>query len=286
MNTRLITAAVALPVLIASVIFPPLKLLFVVIAVAAMVVALYEFWFLSKRVGAKPDVVVGYTAAAALLVVFFFNEPTLLIFVVPALVIAALAAEMLRGAPFDKMILSTGATVLGVLYVALLGGFLVAARTGFPQVYEPAGGYWVGAQFIDKTLSTHLLAFFFLVLMGSDTGAYYAGRAFGRHKLAPAVSPGKTWEGAVGGMLASLLMAAAAHFWFFPELDLRAALPLAAVMNVLGVVGDLSESALKRGANAKDTAHILPGHGGFLDRLDSLLFNAPLLYYFALYYFQ
>lgn len=286
MKTRLITAAVALPILIASVVFPPLKLLFVAIAVAAMVVALYEFWFLSKRVGARPDVVVGYATAAALLVAFFFNEPTLLAFVVPALVVAALAAEMLRGAPFDKMILSTGATVLGVLYVVLLGGFLVAVRTGFPQVFTPEGGHWVAEQFVDRTLSTHLLSFFFLVLMGSDTGAYYAGRAFGRHKLAPQISPGKTWEGAAGGMLASLLLAAAAHYWFFHELDLRAALPLAAVMNVLGVVGDLTESALKRGARAKDAANILPGHGGFLDRLDSLLFNAPLLYYFALYYWR
>jgi phosphatidate cytidylyltransferase len=286
MKSRLVTAAIALPVLIASVVVPPLKMLFVAIAVGAMVVALYEFWFLSKRVGARPDPVVGYAAAAALLVAFFFNEPLLIAFVVPALVVAALAAEMLRGAPFEKLILSVGATVFGVLYVALLGGFLVAIRTGFPQIAAPGGDYWFPAQFVDRTVSTHLLGFFFLVLMGSDTGAYYAGRAFGKRKLAPKVSPGKTWEGAAGGMLASLAAAALAHFWFFPELSLRAALPLAAVMNVLGVVGDLSESALKRGANAKDAAQILPGHGGFLDRLDSLLFNAPLLYYFALNYFK
>lgn len=271
---RLITAAVALPVLIASILYPPLRLLFVGIAVAAIVVALYEFWFLAKRVGAKPDIVVGYAATAAMLVAFFFNLPEWLIVIVPALVAAALAAEMLRGAPFDKMILSVGATVLGVLYVALLGGHLVALRMGFTEAATP-GAY---------SISTHLLSFFFLVLMGSDTGAYYTGRAFGKHKLAPTVSPGKTWEGAVGGMLASLLMAALAHYWFFPELELRAALVLAAVMNVLGVVGDLTESALKRGANAKDAASILPGHGGFLDRLDSLLFNAPLIYYFARLY--
>jgi phosphatidate cytidylyltransferase len=82
------------------------------------------------------------------------------------------------------------------------------------------------------------------------------------------------------------LAAALAHYWFFPELALGAALGLAAVMNVLGAVGDLTESALKRGANAKDAAQILPGHGGLLDRLDSLLFNAPLIYYFALYYWR
>lgn len=284
--SRLITAAIALPVLIASIIFPPLKWLFIVIGSAAIVVALYEFWFLSKRVGARPDVVVGYAATAALLVVFIFNWIELLYLVVPLFVAAALVAEMLRGAPFDKMILSVGSTVLGVLYVALLGGHMLAIRTGFEHVYTDPGTYLVGEAFVSKTLSTHLLAFFFLVLMGSDTGAYYTGRLLGKHKLAPSVSPGKTWEGAFGGMAASLLAAALAHFWFFPELPLSAALPLAAVMNVLGVVGDLTESALKRGSNAKDAAQILPGHGGLLDRLDSLLFNAPLIYYFALYYWQ
>src|SRR5205085_6700023 len=111
------TAAVALPLIIASILYPPLELLFVAIAVAAISIALYEFWFLARRVGAKPDVVVGYAATAALLVAFFFNWLELLFVIVPLFIIAALAAEMLRGAPFDKMILSVGASVLGVLYV-------------------------------------------------------------------------------------------------------------------------------------------------------------------------
>jgi phosphatidate cytidylyltransferase len=108
---------------------------------------------------------------------------------------------------------------------------------------------------------------------------------FGRHKLAPNISPGKTWEGAVAGMLGSLLLGAAGHYWFFPELPLKVGVPLAAVMNVMGVLGDLTESALKRSAGAKDAANILPGHGGVLDRLDSLLFNAPVIYYFGRVYF-
>jgi len=275
---RLITAAVALPILIASIIVPQLHLLFVALAVGAVFVALYEFWFLAKRLGGRPDVVVGYAATAAILAAFYFNEPVWLLIILPVFVAAALIAEMLRGAPFDKMILSAGSTVLGVLYIALLGGHLVGVRTGFGLSLSPVPDSY--------TLSTHLLSFFFLVLMGSDTGAYYTGRALGRHKLAPNISPGKTWEGAAGGMAASLLMAALAHYWFFPELPLRAALPLAAVMNVLGVVGDLVESALKRGSNAKDAANILPGHGGFLDRLDSLLLGAPLLYYFAVLFWR
>jgi phosphatidate cytidylyltransferase len=167
------------------------------------------------------------------------------------------------------MIASVGTTLLGVLYVPLLGSHLVALRTGCPQ-----------------PLSAHLLSFFFLVLMGSDVGAYYTGRALGKRKLAPSISPGKTWEGAVGGVVAALLMADLAHFWFFRELPLKYAMPLAGIMAVLGILGDLAESALKRGAGAKDAANILPGHGGILDRLDSLLFNAPLIYYFARFYFQ
>ena len=280
--SRIITAAIALPVLIASILYPPFELVFVLIVNVAIATALYEFWFLAKRVGAKPDIVVGYAATAALLVGFFFDapyvEPRWIVFCVIALAVGALAAEMLRGAPFDKMIVSVGSTVLGVLYVVLLGGHLISLRLSFPQsaLDHPAS----------FSISTHLLSYFFLVLMGSDTGAYYTGRALGKHKLAPSVSPGKTWEGAFGGMAASLLVAALSHFWFFPEISLVAALVLAAVMNVLGVVGDLTESALKRGAKAKDASQIIPGHGGLLDRLDSLLFNAPLIYYFALYYWR
>jgi phosphatidate cytidylyltransferase len=270
--SRIITALIVLPVLIASILISWLAPLFVVLALSAMVLGLYEFWLLAKRRGIKPDVVVGFAGAAALFTVFYFDRPhevpLLLLLILPGLTIAALVAAMLRGAPFENMIASVGATVLGVMYVALLGGHLVAVRMGFEQ-----------------QRAAHLLGFFFLVIMGSDTGAYYTGRAFGRHKLAPAISPGKTWEGAIGGMVASLLMAAVAHYWFFPELPLKIALPLAAVMNILGVLGDLTESALKRGAGAKDAAQILPGHGGLLDRLDSLLFNAPVLYYFGRLYF-
>ncbi len=274
---RILTAVVVLPFLIASILVPWLEPLFVVLAAAAMVLGLYEFYVLARRKDMKPDVVAGYLGGAALFTIFFFSSPDLLqnrldlqtiILVIIALTIGTLIAATLRGAPFDKMIASSGVTILGVLYVVFLGSHLVAVRTGFPDA-----------------LSADLLSFFFLVLMGSDIAAYYTGRAIGKHKLAPSISPGKTWEGLVGGFVAALVLAVAAHFVFFRELPLRWALPLAAVMTVLGVLGDLTESALKRGAGAKDAANLLPGHGGILDRLDSLLFNAPLLYYFAHVYF-
>src|ERR687884_248333 len=127
---RLITAAVALPVLIASVIVKQLWPLFVVLAMAAIVIALYEFWFLCRRVGGKPDVVVGYATVAALFVTFLYNWIEFLYWIVPVFIVAALVAEMLRGAPFDKMVLSVGSTVLGVLYVAFLGGGKLALTAG------------------------------------------------------------------------------------------------------------------------------------------------------------
>ena len=269
---RILTAVVVLPFLIASILIQSLWWVFVLLAVAAMVLGLWEFYLLAKRLQLKPDPAAGYIAGAALVTIALYNDPAAILldqFVIIALTIGTLIAATLRGAPFDKMLASVGATILGVLYVAFLGSHLISIRTGF-----------------DPTLSRHLLSFFFLVLMGADTGAYYIGRAFGKRKLAPSISPGKTWEGAVGGLLAALAMAALSHFWFFRELPLKYILPLAAVMTIVGIFGDLAESALKRGAGAKDAANILPGHGGMLDRLDSLLFNAPLIYYFARFYFH
>ena len=269
---RLLTAVVVLPFLIASILISYLWWVFVLLAAAAMVLGLWEFYLLARKLKLQPEVAAGYVAGAALITIPLQNDPAnvlLVLFVIIAVTIGTLIAVTLRGAPFEKMIASVGATLLGVLYIPLLGSHLVALRTGFPQ-----------------QLSAHLLSFFFLVLMGSDAGAYYTGRALGKRKLAPSISPGKTWEGVAGGIVASLAMAALAHFWFFRELPLKFMLPLAAIMTLLGILGDLAESALKRGAGAKDAANILPGHGGILDRLDSLLFNAPLIYYFARFYFQ
>jgi phosphatidate cytidylyltransferase len=276
--SRIITAAIALPFLIASILISWLQPLFIVLAAAAMLFGLNEFYVLARKKDIKPDVAAGFLGGAALFTIFCFATPDpirdpldvqTILLVLLALTIGTLVAATLRGAPFDQIVSSCGVTILGVLYVVLLGGHLVALRMGFEQ-----------------QLSAHLLSFFFLVLMGADTAAYYLGRAFGKHKLAVKISPGKTWEGVAGGVVAALALATLSHFWFFRELPLKWTLPLAAVMTVLGILGDLTESALKRGAGAKDAAKILPGHGGVLDRMDSLLFNAPLLYYFAYFYFN
>ena len=279
MKTRILTALVALPILIASIVLPSYVpetvWIFVAIAVLALAAGLFEFYSLTKKLELKADAGIGYLGATALTVAFIFDAPAsapdLLLMTLAAFLIIVLVTQTFRfQKDFSKMLGGVGVTVLGVLYLAFLGGFLIATRVGFE-----------GHPF----LSTHLLGFFFLVLMGSDTGAYFAGRAFGKHKLAPGISPGKTVEGLIGGLVAAAAFAAIATFWFFPELPYKFSVPLAIVMAGVGVLGDLAESAMKRGSKTKDAASILPGHGGLLDRLDSLLLNAPILYYFAKLYF-
>jgi phosphatidate cytidylyltransferase len=114
----------------------------------------------------------------------------------------------------------------------------------------------------------------------ADTAAYYFGSAFGRKRLAPAVSPGKSWEGVFGGLAASVFGGLLAHFWFYRGLPIVHAVALGILLGASGILGDLAESMIKRAAGAKDSSGLLPGHGGLLDRADSLLFSGPVLYYY------
>jgi phosphatidate cytidylyltransferase len=279
MKTRLITAGVALPILIASIVlpayFPGTVWLFVIIAAFGLAAGLFEFYSLTKALELKADAAMGYMGSVLLFFFFLVDAPAkapdYLLASLALIVIGTLISQTFRfQKDFSKMPTGIGVTLLGVVYVAFLGGYLVATRTGFET---------------HPNLSTHLLGFFFLVIFGSDAGAYFAGKALGKHKLVPTISPGKTVEGLIGGIIAAAAFGAVSTFWFFPELPYQFSIPLAVVMAVVGVLGDLAESAIKRGSGAKDAATILPGHGGLLDRLDSLLFNAPILYYFAKFYF-
>jgi phosphatidate cytidylyltransferase len=130
-------------------------------------------------------------------------------------------------------------------------------------------------------IGAKLLTTFFAMVMMTDTGDYYTGRLLGRHKLAPKVSPGKTVEGSIGGFVTAVLAGLVCHLVFFPELPKTHALVLGGIIGIVSQVGDLAESMLKRGADVKDSGTIFPGHGGMLDRVDSILFCAPVLYYYS-----
>ena len=122
----------------------------------------------------------------------------------------------------------------------------------------------------------------FLVTWAADTGAYYVGASLGRHKLAPSISPNKTIEGVAGGLITAILAAFLAQAWFLPSLTSADCMAIACLLTIAGLLGDLAESAMKRGAGVKDSGSLIPGHGGMLDRLDSLLFTAPAFYYYVL----
>ncbi len=125
-----------------------------------------------------------------------------------------------------------------------------------------------------------------LIVMTNDSAAYYCGSAFGKHRLYQLVSPKKSIEGAVGGLIGSFGGTLLAKFTFFPQLTLTDAAVTALVVGVIGQAGDLFESLLKRSFGVKDSGTIIPGHGGVLDRLDSILFAAPITYYYVLFFFR
>ena len=157
----------------------------------------------------------------------------------------------------------------------LAAGFRRTAAIAFGMVY--IFGAWRTAPLL-RAISPWWLVFGLVVSWIGDTGAYYAGRRFGKHKLAPRVSPGKTWEGAVASAVVSAVVGALALPRLIAGVGIGEALALALAANIAGQIGDLAESAIKRGAGVKDSGTLLPGHGGLLDRVDSSMFALPVLY--------
>ena len=261
---RVLSAVVFLPILIVT-LWQGSPIYFAALVGVAIALGLIEYYQLAERAGARGGRVQGILAAAALLSAFYCQQHQWIVAVLAALVVVELSVQLFTHTDLRATIVAAAATVFGVIYVAVLGGYLIALRV----VTDDAAH-----------LPAKLLSLFFLIVFAGDTGAYYTGRTLGRHKLAPRISPGKTIEGLIGGLTANVVAALIAHYTFFPELKLAHAVPLALVMGGLGVIGDLCESMLKRGAQTKDAAQIIPGHGGLLDRLDSIVFNAPLLYYY------
>ena len=136
------------------------------------------------------------------------------------------------------------------------------------------------------TFGVQWLFVIMLIVMTNDSAAYYTGGAFGKNRLYPLVSPKKSVEGAVGGLFGSLIGTMLAKFTFFPQLTFADAIITALVIGMVGQAGDLFESLLKRSFGVKDSGRIIPGHGGVLDRMDSILFAAPITYYYVLFFFK
>jgi len=253
---RILTALGAVPLLLLVVLAgPPSSFLALV-----LITAIIGFWELSammQKLGHRP-LPLGYPFVAALVGTFYPGAPDIASVAILLLLTVGLGAVFFRS-PQDGLG-AAASTVFATVYVGLLLGSLVGIRMVEP---DSSGRHWI--------------VFLLAVVMMGDSGAYYVGSALGRHRLAPVLSPKKSVEGLVGGIGFSLATAFVLRALLFPSLSLLTTAGLGLILSCLGVLGDLFESLLKRSAGVKDASSLIPGHGGILDRLDSVLFASPAL---------
>jgi phosphatidate cytidylyltransferase len=264
--TRLISGAVLLVIAIGIVWFAP-PALFLLAAEILLVIACVEFAAMARASGIAVPLAIS-TAAAMLTAASFARlligdsgaAPVAAVLMTAVVASGAVALTTWSGGP--GALASAAAALLPALYLGLPVGAMISIR---------------------ETRGREALFLLMLTVFTSDSAQYYSGRAFGRTPLAPRVSPKKTVEGAVGGFVCGALVLAVVGIWWLPQ----APAPLRALLGVcvvaLGIAGDLFESMLKRSAGVKDSSALIPGHGGILDRIDALLFAAPV-YYIVLRY--
>jgi phosphatidate cytidylyltransferase len=243
---RVATALILIPFIVWIALWAP-EWAFGLVLAASGLIAFYEFERIAG-LGWLP-MVLGMAAGLAVL---FAHEP----FFVALLAAFAAMTLSLASRDLPHALSGSAALVLGVLYIF---------------------GAWRCAVGL-RAFNPHWLMIALLVSWAGDTAALYVGRAFGRRKLAPSISPGKTWEGAAASVIGGMLAAGVYAHFVIPSFPLAGVLAIAAAANVAGQIGDLCESAFKRGARIKDSGSTLPGHGGWLDRMDSLLFAIPTTY--------
>jgi phosphatidate cytidylyltransferase len=260
---RVGTALVALPALLAAFFLGP-PWLTVAIVVLALAVGLHEFTSLLRARGIRPMRGVGFLLAAALFL-DVVAPGWLPVPFAPLGALLLLTLTLRRGADHES-VTAAAATLLGAVYLGALGGTIAALRILTPV----DAGAW-------------RIALLLVILVFSDSLAFFVGHAIGRTRLAPGVSPGKSVEGAFGGLLGGVLGALVVRHVGLPGLPVLHAAGLGLAVAAMGIVGDLDESLIKRWAGVKDSGTLFPGHGGMLDRLDSLLFGAPVLYYYFQY---
>jgi phosphatidate cytidylyltransferase len=255
--TRELTALIASPLAIWIVGWSHPLVFDVTVAICA-ILALHEFLILGRKKGFHLPIALCILVAIFILAAFVLEPISVEMGVFVALLLIPASYVFTKGS-LDEALPSSAIAVMATLYVGMLGGSLIRLRSDFP----------VGPK---------LVFFLLIVVWTGDAGAYYTGKAFGRHKLSPRISPKKTVEGLVGGIATSITAAIVIHFTFFPEFPLVHAIIAGVILSACGVIGDLAESLWKRSADVKDSGTLIPGHGGFLDRFDSIYFTAPILY--------
>jgi len=247
---RLLTAAILAPAIAAVVLAAPPWLFFIVV-VAVALLSFYEYSGMVKAYGYPAPGPVCYGAGILLLAVPNADYALVTLLALVFLTLASGRRDLSVSLPY------TACCALGLLYVFGTWKCSIGLRSISP--------WWL---------------FFALVINWvGDSAAYYGGKRFGRHKLAPSISPGKTWEGTLASLLVTAILGVLYIRWRFPQYPWVQAVLVCVLANAAGQIGDLAESALKRGAGIKDSGNILPGHGGWLDRVDSSMFSIPAVYW-------
>ena len=256
---RIYTVLLVVPLLYGAIRYLP-PLAFTGIVAVAGCLSLFELYRLCLQDSSRSWAVgIGLLGCVALIA--GPHQPTVTQGALLIAVVSVLSIPLLVELPLFDSLRNAALVVTGMLYIGLTLSYLVGVRL-LPQ-------------------GESLLFFLLLVTWAADTGAYYVGTLYGRRKLAPRISPKKTVEGLAGGLAGAMIVACAARWSFLPEFSLFDTLALAVLLTLAGLWGDLVESAIKRGVGVKDSGGLLPGHGGMLDRLDSLLFTAPAFYYYV-----
>ena len=252
--TRILTALVLIPAVVWLVLLAPEW----AFRLALAAVGLIAFWEFDQIAASNGIARSGWAAMVLGVVLIYWHQPEIIV----VLVALAGMASALRVQELSGAMAAAATFTLGVVYI--FGSFRCAVEL--------------------RQSKPHHLMFALLLSWAGDTAALYIGKAFGRHALAPRISPKKTWEGAIGSVLGGILAGVIYAHFLIPQLSMPFIVVVAIAGNIAGQIGDLCESAMKRGAGVKDSGGSLPGHGGWLDRIDSSLFSIPVVYALVLYY--
>ncbi|MFZ1081174.1 MAG: phosphatidate cytidylyltransferase [Candidatus Kryptoniota bacterium] len=268
LTMRVLVATVAIPLIAAACYFGgPYFFLF---TTALIIISTNEFFSLAKAKSIEASAFMGIAFAAILNTAAYLsglrNAFDFLVVMVAFVLLSELSKK--RTDKVSGTFENVGTTLMGIIYIGLFGAMLTAIRQrfGLEQVFPD-----------DKDAGL-----FMIVVLASiwicDSAAYFVGKSTGKHKMSKFVSPNKSWEGAIAGIIFALATAAAAKYLLLPYLSLKLMLTTGAIIGIFGQAGDFVESLFKRDAGVKDSSNLIPGHGGVFDRFDSLFFSAPFIY--------
>jgi len=245
------------------------KIPFLILGLIIGLVSFYEFNFLAHNKKSYPNLPLGLAAIAALILNAYFHFIGYFHLII-IISVVLLLFELFRN--YNSAINNLGATYLGIFYIGLMSASIVSLRefyAGTAQMYTQ------GANVILSVLASIWIC---------DSAAFFIGVAFGKHKIFPRVSPKKSWEGSIAGFVFAVITMVAAKYIWLDFFSMNDAVIMGVLIGIFGQAGDFVESLIKRDAGVKDSSNLIPGHGGMFDRFDSLLFTAPVVYLYLLFF--